>query len=74
MHISTTFKPTFQVYELTNLRLRSDQHYAVTKWRGYEMTIIQQYILPSHKEKQAHHRKCSEKKYKASARIKGFAM
>ena len=40
MHISTTFKPTFQVYELTNPRLRSDQHYAVTKWQGYEMTII----------------------------------
>ena len=49
MHISNTFKPTFQGYqvifptrgyELTNPRLRSDQHYAVTKWRGYEMTII----------------------------------
>ena len=31
-------------------------------------------ILPSHQEEQAHLRKCSEKKYKTSARIKGFAI
>jgi len=47
MHISTTFKPTFQIYfskgyELTNARLRRDQPSA-TKWptlRGYEMARL----------------------------------
>ena len=42
----------------------------------YQTTLglWKQYKLPSHKEEQAHLRKCSEKKYKTSARIKGFAI
>ena len=37
---SQSFRPSAFFEENMTIALRIDQHYAVTKWRGYEMTII----------------------------------